>query len=333
MRTDARTRTRQATPTRTAAMNFRPEVKRPAAARPGQSPVTKRRTGRALRLSRAWLALACGLAAAVRAADPPAESPVPGITFHAETRQDPPNRLFVADIDLSNPRLRLAVAPGGPDPDGPGKWQTTLLEPTRIAAREGMSFVINGDFFTTKDGAAFGGAPYREGMWATVVGPAASHGTVWATSATPRPCLVVTKDGSAKIQPLGTPDADAREVIAGNVMLVEKGAAVTHTETVKHPRTVVGLRDESGRKLVVLVVDGRKPGIAAGMSYAELSAEMLRLGCRRALNLDGGGSSVMAVRDAAGKSFRVLNAPTDGRERPVANVLGVSVAAAAKTDR
>jgi exopolysaccharide biosynthesis protein len=74
-----------------------------------------------------------------------------------------------------------------------------------------------------------------------------------------------------------------------------------------------------------MVVDGRKPGIAIGMNYEELAAEMIRLGCRDALNLDGGGSSVMAVRDAATGGMKILNAPTDGRERAVADVLGISV--------
>jgi exopolysaccharide biosynthesis protein len=52
---------------------------------------------------------------------------------------------------------------------------------------------------------------------------------------------------------------------------------------------------------------------------------MLRLGCNEALNLDGGGSSVMAVRDPASGQMKILNAPTDGHERAVANVLGISV--------
>jgi hypothetical protein len=33
----------------------------------------------------------------------------------------------------------------------------------------------------------------------------------------------------------------------------------------------------------------------------------------------------MAVRDPAKGEFRILNQPTDGRERAVANVLGISV--------
>ena len=73
------------------------------------------------------------------------------------------------------------------------------------------------------------------------------------------------------------------------------------------------------------VGDGRKPGIAAGMSYDELGVEMQRLGCRVALNLDGGGSSVLAVRDSATGKMKILNEPTDGHERAVADVLGITV--------
>jgi exopolysaccharide biosynthesis protein len=52
---------------------------------------------------------------------------------------------------------------------------------------------------------------------------------------------------------------------------------------------------------------------------------MIRLGCKEALNLDGGGSSVMAVRDMATGKIKILNDPTDGRERAVVNVLGISL--------
>jgi exopolysaccharide biosynthesis protein len=107
-------------------------------------------------------------------------------------------------------------------------------------------------------------------------------------------------------------------------MLVENGLPVPHKSRTRHPRTVVGL-NANRSKLVIMVVDGRRPGISVGMSYSELATEMTRLGCREALNLDGGGSSVMAVRDAATGTFRILNHPSDGHERAVASALGISV--------
>src|SRR5512136_703323 len=72
----------------------------------------------------------------------PGERPYPGITYHQETRKDPPMRLFVAEVDLTTPKLRLHVSPGGPDPDGPGEWETTLMVPTKVAAREGFDLAV-----------------------------------------------------------------------------------------------------------------------------------------------------------------------------------------------
>ena len=235
-------------------------------------------------------------------------------------------RLFIAEVELTNPSVHVRVAPGGPDPDGPSRWQTTLMQPTRIAAREGLDLVVNGDFFYArgiKDAEGTNSA-FHSAIWAGVTGPAVTDGKAWSTRTNASPCLVVHKDGKVTIEKLARPGPDAWEVVAGNTMLVENGAPVPHKSKVRQPRTVVGL-DATGARLSIMVVDGRKPGVAVGMSYEELAAEMIRLGCRQALNLDGGGSSVMAVRDAATKGFRILNQPSDGHERAVANVLGVSV--------
>ncbi|MGC3957333.1 MAG: phosphodiester glycosidase family protein [Verrucomicrobiota bacterium] len=254
------------------------------------------------------------------------DHPLPGIVLYSETRTNPPQHLFIAEIDLTHPKVQLHVSPGGPDPDGAGPWETTLMRPTKIAVREKYDLVVNGDFFSArgvKDAEGTNSA-FRAEIWSSVVGPAVSGGKVWSTTTNARPCLVVSKTGKVSIQRISQPQAEDWEVVSGNVMLVREGKAVPHETKVRHPRTVVGLNKEA-TKMILLVVDGRKPGVALGMNYDELAAELLRLGCYTALNLDGGGSSVLAVRDPAKNEFKILNAPTDGRERAVANVLGISV--------
>lgn len=280
-------------------------------------------------VARQWLAfvlLQLALIGSVEGEVSSTNHPFAGIAIYSETRPQPPTRLFVAEIDLTNPQVRLRVSPGGPDPDGPGQWQTTLMPPTRIAARENMDLIVNGDFFRArgvKDAEGTNSAFLTE-IWSAVSGPAVTEGKVWATSANRRPCLVVSRNRQVTIEMRDRPNRDDWEVVAGNTMLVEAGVIVPHTNQLRHPRTAVGL-DVKRTRLVILVVDGRKPGIAVGMSYDELAAEMIRLGCHEALNLDGGGSSVMAIRDPATAEFHILNEPTDGRERAVANALGVSV--------
>ncbi|NLE60793.1 MAG: phosphodiester glycosidase family protein [Planctomycetes bacterium] len=263
-----------------------------------------------------WLALA----------EFPSERPFSGITYRQETRQDPPMRLFVAQVDLANPKVRVDVSPGGPDPDGAGEWETTLMVPTKVAARERFDLAVNGDFFSIppKPANSTTRPSYRSEVWAGAIGPAVTDGKAWSVANKKTPCLIVRKNGRVSIDVIDKPPADAAEVIAGNVMLVEKGKPVIHESKAKHPRTVVGLNDKN-TKLTILVVDGRQRGVSIGMSYEELAKEMIRLGCHTAINLDGGGSSVMVMRNPETNEYKILNKPSDGRERPVANVLGITV--------
>src|SRR5437773_8336470 len=81
------------------------------------------------------------------AAEMPAHPYPPVVYRHEEIAAPIPQKIYIARIDLTNPNVTVRVSPGGPDPDGEGKWQTTLMQPTKIAEREHFDLVINGDFF------------------------------------------------------------------------------------------------------------------------------------------------------------------------------------------
>jgi len=82
----------------------------------------------------------------------------------------------------------------------------------------------------------------------------------------------------------------------------------------RHPRTLAGVRADG--KLLLVTVDGRRPGWSTGMTLFEAARLMRSLGARDALNLDGGGSSTMTVRG------EVVNRPSDrGGERRVSNAV------------
>ncbi len=92
-----------------------------------------------------------------------------------------------------------------------------------------------------------------------------------------------------------------------------------------NPRTAAGIaRVGNVQRLLLAVIDGRQPGYSVGMTLRQ-TADLLRsLGAQRAINLDGGGSSVMVVRDNATGTLRVRNKPSDPTgERPVGNALAV----------
>jgi hypothetical protein len=250
--------------------------------------------------------------------------PYPGLSYYIETRHQPPMRMFIAKVDLTNPRVHVRVAPGGPILHGSGPWETTLLQPTKIAARDGFDLVVNGDFFAPRRDPKLPNSKLTPGMQAMVAGPAMTDGNAWAAATNARPCLVIHRNKRAAIEMLSRATPDDWEVIAGNIMLVKDGVIVPKPSKVINPRTAVGL-NAKGTKLLILVIDGRQPGLSVGTSDADTAAEMLHLGCRQAVNLDGGGSTVMAVRDPASGQIRIINIPSDGHERPVANILGISV--------
>jgi phosphodiester glycosidase len=80
----------------------------------------------------------------------------------------------------------------------------------------------------------------------------------------------------------------------------------------RQPRTLAGVRADG--TVLLVTVDGRRPGWSVGMTLPEAARLMLSLGARDALNLDGGGSSTMTVRG------EVVNRPSDrGGERPVSD--------------
>jgi exopolysaccharide biosynthesis protein len=82
----------------------------------------------------------------------------------------------------------------------------------------------------------------------------------------------------------------------------------------RHPRTAIA-RLKDGRMLVA-TVDGRQPGVSAGMSLPELADLLLEFGASEAINLDGGGSTTMVVNG------RLVNNPSDQTgERPVSDAI------------
>jgi MYXO-CTERM domain-containing protein len=112
-----------------------------------------------------------------------------------------------------------------------------------------------------------------------------------------------------------------QQVVSGHPQIVSEGVALAENPSGslcpnRHPRTAAGL-SRDGRTLILAVVDGRSDR-SVGMTCVELGALMREMGAWEALNLDGGGSSAMWVSGAG-----VVNAPSDGSQRVVANHLAV----------
>jgi exopolysaccharide biosynthesis protein len=72
---------------------------------------------------------------------------------------------------------------------------------------------------------------------------------------------------------------------------------------IRQPRTMAGI--DAHHRLLLVTVDGREPGVSEGLTLSEEAVLMRELGTREAMNLDGGGSTAMAVNGV------LVNHPSD----------------------
>jgi hypothetical protein len=180
--------------------------------------------------------------------------------------------------------------------------------------------------------------PVRAGS--TLDGTAVAHSTGGGT-VIPRDGAVMMAIGSqapklATETPPGTvvhtqfslspdwPSQGILDALGGGPLVVRNGRAVwTAGEQFlpgqiapRDPRTGVGQRRDG--KIVMVVVDGRRPGYSVGMTNFELAQAMVRLGVVTGSALDSGGSSTLAFDGT------LLNRPSDpGGERLVSETLAL----------
>jgi hypothetical protein len=119
-----------------------------------------------------------------------------------------------------------------------------------------------------------------------------------------------------------SPFSTAIAGIGGGPLLVKNGKPVFRANESfasswlipRTARTAVGQRADGS--ILLVVVDGGRPGSSVGMTNFELAQEMARLGAVTAMGLDGGASSTMAF------GGELLNRPSQG-EKPIADALAL----------
>lgn len=289
-------------------------------------PGGRRSPARLAPLSLALVVLAVASARADAAVDPTPLREL-GVEYCLREHQAPvPNRVHVLRADLAAGRVRPAAVVA-PDPDGEGPAEAALTDPRPMARQAGIVAGVNAnpwDSFPDENGRR--NRNWHEGQAVDIQGLAASGGRVHSPAEAAFPAF--WGDAAGRWQ-MGMPPREGQplEGVAGFGLVLRNGRSAVPPGGPRHPRTAVGM-DGTGQTLWLVVVDGRQPGFSEGMTLEELSRVLLELGCRVAINLDGGGSSVMLLTDSQGR-LQVANSPSDRgpfltpRVRPVPVLLGL----------
>jgi len=112
--------------------------------------------------------------------------------------------------------------------------------------------------------------------------------------------------------------------VSGGAILIKNGkipSKFSHDVSGRNPRTAIG-SSANGKELFLVTVDGRQ-NASIGLTQYEMAELLIQLGVYNALNLDGGGSTAMTARMPGDASISLINTPSDGIVRRVANAVGV----------
>ncbi len=116
---------------------------------------------------------------------------------------------------------------------------------------------------------------------------------------------------------------DIELAVGGGTVLVQNGRPAPFSEPVNgsHPRTAVGI-NRTGSEIIFVTVDGRHRSFT-GVDGTMLSEIMIELGSEKAILMDGGGSTTMAVKALGSNVVTIANDPSDGSQRRIINGLAV----------
>ena len=237
-----------------------------------------------------------------------------------ELKQPRPNRVHILRVDFSTGKIKPVVVVGK-DPDGGGPAETALTSPLKLAAGPSvLAFINTNPWDSFPDKAGKRNRNWYEGQPVNISGVAASGGKTRSPAQANETSVWVDRRGRVRMgrlpglgkTPDEIPEADrVVEAMAGFQLIVKAGTVVPAAGGAVHPRTAIGV-DRSGKVMWLVVVDGRQRRFSEGMNVHELGQQMVKLGCWNAMNMDGGGSSVMGL--ASGKQgLRVVNSPSDRR--------------------
>ena len=108
----------------------------------------------------------------------------------------------------------------------------------------------------------------------------------------------------------------------GSIILKDGELSLTNINSQGNaPRTGIGI-SKDGKELILVTIDGRDKSFK-GVSQEMFGAILRDLGAYNGLNLDGGGSTTMAIKPIDEQKATVVNKPSEGTERLVVNGVGV----------
>lgn len=225
-----------------------------------------------------------------------------------------PLSIFIVKADLNDKAISLNALMPNNKPDFGVQTVKQMAEFKQSSTLQVLS-AVNADFFE--------GSPILGRPW----GPVFMDGVpiknfsreAWLTY------FAIKKDGKPEIGVFSalptTAYSNLKEVVGATNRLVVGGRFEANLDASIHPRTMVGYTKNN---IVYLgVIDGRRAGYSVGMKLDEMAQIMLSLEVQEAVNLDGGGSTTLVVKNQG--NLDIVNQYSDPAPRAVGNGLAITL--------
>lgn len=239
-----------------------------------------------------------------------------------EVRATPrPLAIYFLKLAIDDPKLQLTTIPSI-DPDYTGPAEGKLTQPVALFNAANAIAAVNANAFAGTPGSEKYGSGWYEGRFVDMQGLVVADGVLRSNDEEKRVPFWTDPRGIPHIGHPAENDTVMQAVADWmKPLLVSNRIIPESADTVRHPRTLIGFNIKRNFLLFV-VVDGRQKGYSEGMSLYELAVLMMQKGCDNAINLDGGGSSVMLWRGSDG-NIETVNRPSGKTHRPVPVMIGV----------
>lgn len=231
----------------------------------------------------------------------------PAVDFALIRREQPLTHIYLAIVDLTHPYIGIVLD----DTLGEKYLTSSFAEKNKcllaINGEAGLNPALNSGFGPWVGNYIWRGKPLM--MEDNAQRPFIGFTPHNRASYYPAPVVDTTLDSGKYNAVYGRFDI----LLDGKNLGVEPGWG--------QPRTLMGI-DREGKKLFLMVVDGRQPGYSMGMGLKEAADVLLAFGAWSAMSCDQGGSSCIYLSSRHG----IVSRPSDdGRERPTYTHFGIRI--------
>lgn len=222
---------------------------------------------------------------------------------------DKPMKVFILEVNLNYINLRIKAG----TPNNRSAFSTqTVSEMARTQDTIGSRVLaaVNGDYFSW-----IAGLPYPQSvLYKNGIALKAEFCDLCTGLAIDdkNKASIVSKD--RYMDP-----SRIREAVGGYHWLVKYSQKIPQGDLSIEPRTSVGVT--TNNVVYIILADGRQATYSNGMSFSQLSDMYLALDVKDAINMDGGGSTTLVVKEGTG--WAVKNKPSGGSQRAVGNSLTI----------